>query len=113
MNRNAEKWVAALESGEFAQTQSQLYDPDTDAYCCLGVACEVARREGAIEWYEGTLGGLPDVVRVWLGLNGNLGSYQSAGERTYLTDDNDCHGRTFPEIAAIIRSEPEGLFGER
>lgn len=39
----AEKWVAALRSGEYAQTTGRLADLDDEdrepcAYCCLGVA---------------------------------------------------------------------------
>jgi hypothetical protein len=34
------KWIAALESGDFEQTQSKLAESDYSAYCCLGVAEE-------------------------------------------------------------------------
>jgi len=35
----AEKWVAALRSGEYKQSTKNLYN---DAgYCCLGVACKI------------------------------------------------------------------------
>ena len=36
-----EKWTAALRSGSYKQTESQLYDGD-NGFCCLGVACVVA-----------------------------------------------------------------------
>jgi len=42
-------WVDALRSGEFQQGQKRLYNADEDSYCCLGVLCVVAKREGAIE----------------------------------------------------------------
>jgi len=32
------KWVAALRSGEYKQGAGRLYIPETDSYCCLGVA---------------------------------------------------------------------------
>lgn len=41
----AKKWVAALRSGNYAQTQCQLRYNELDgtaSYCCLGVLCEVA-----------------------------------------------------------------------
>jgi len=38
---NFEKWLTALRSGEFAQTDGRLMDVESDSYCCLGVACEV------------------------------------------------------------------------
>jgi hypothetical protein len=38
-------WVDALRSGEFEQGYSLLRTSE-GRYCCLGVACEVARRNG-------------------------------------------------------------------
>jgi hypothetical protein len=47
------KLVPALLSGEFAQGHGWLRktNPDTgaDEWCCLGVTCEVARREGLVQ----------------------------------------------------------------
>lgn len=40
-----ELWAGALESGEFRQGRGRLCS-DTARYCCLGVACEVAMRNG-------------------------------------------------------------------
>lgn len=37
----AEKWVAALRSGEYAQARERLGN-SVNGYCCLGVACKVA-----------------------------------------------------------------------
>lgn len=36
------RWVKALRSGEYGQTTGSLYRSANDAYCCLGVLCEVA-----------------------------------------------------------------------
>ena len=36
------KWLAALRSGEYKQGVETLYTND-DKYCCLGVACRVAK----------------------------------------------------------------------
>lgn len=38
-------WVAALRSGNYEQTNDQLYNDCIDAYCCLGVLCKVAGAE--------------------------------------------------------------------
>jgi hypothetical protein len=38
------KWVLALRSGEYQQGHSSLRRHD-DTFCCLGVLCEVVRRE--------------------------------------------------------------------
>lgn len=32
-----EKWIAALESGEYSQAVHTLHDPNTGGFCCLGV----------------------------------------------------------------------------
>lgn len=36
----AEKWIAALRSGEYKQGEGSLFDGDS--YCCLGVGCVVS-----------------------------------------------------------------------
>jgi len=56
VNERIEKWVEALESGEFEQTEGALREGDS--YCCLGVACEVFRREtGRGRWVNPEWGG--------------------------------------------------------
>ena len=112
MNQNAKNWVKALRSGEFAQGRGRLKRGDT--YCCLGVACELYRREHPeIVWeYNGILRKIcitPDLVTKWLGLNSNTADFILGGECTSLMKLNDA-GLTFKEIADIIKSEPEGLF---
>ena len=83
-----QKWVAALRSGKYKQTDGKLrsYEPDECgkySYCCLGVLCELHRLEqGAGEWgtapatrlssettaYDGQPDTLPISVRDWAGL---------------------------------------------
>jgi O-succinylbenzoate synthase len=36
-----EKWVAALRSGKYKQTEGHLYDLDNDGFCCIGVAANI------------------------------------------------------------------------
>jgi hypothetical protein len=43
------RWLVALRSGLFKQTRNKLQSTYTDAYCCLGVLCELAVADGAIE----------------------------------------------------------------
>ncbi len=102
-----ELWCTALESGEYEQTSFTL--KNGNAYCCLGVLCEVAKAEGVIQTYNPYEAILPVKVREWAGLATRSGSY--IGDNN-LTRDNDSKGLTFPEIAAIIRSRPRGLFYE-
>lgn len=33
------RWIAALRSGEYKQGQFTLFNPEEQAYCCLGVLC--------------------------------------------------------------------------
>lgn len=111
LNDNAKKWVAALRSGKYEQTNSQLMKDGK--YCCLGVACEVAMEEGSIGHYDGGRGSLPETVRIWLQLDTDSGRYISnltPNTTWYLVNDNDSLGKSFSEIADIIESEPEGLF---
>lgn len=116
-----EKWVAALESGDYPQTQGALNTTDDDgnhSYCCLGVLCELAADEGLIEpadhygayayteygveYMEG--GVLPPPVRGWAGLRYSNPDVAVNDERRSLTALNDRDMLTFPVIADIIRS---------
>lgn len=38
-----EKWLKALRSGEYKQGEAKLFNKRNDSYCCLGVACSVAK----------------------------------------------------------------------
>jgi len=40
----ADKWVKALRSGEYKQTQNML--EDNNSFCCLGVLCKLGQAEG-------------------------------------------------------------------
>lgn len=114
MNENAQKWVEALRGPEYKQGRNRL--AYGGSHCCLGVACEVAikngvpisriNREGEI-YFDESYAVLPVSIREWLGLNSTEGRY---GIDRSLASDNDSGGKTFAEIAAIIESEPEGLF---
>jgi hypothetical protein len=46
------KWLKALESGEYEQTRNQLTNNRGDAFCCLGVACNEAGMVLAKEYYD-------------------------------------------------------------
>lgn len=76
-------WVDALRSGDYHQTSGKLRSTD-DRYCCLGVLCDVARKDGVkmkIELfdYSGSTTGIaydgystfpPPAVINWLGHEG-------------------------------------------
>lgn len=120
---NALKVAEALESGEFKQARGALRSKN--GFCCLGVACEMHRREtGAGRWtmhdegdkvyrYEvdgiGMEGILPYAVAKWLGFATTNGGYtrHHPGDAC-LSSDND-RGIPFSSIAQRIR-EDESLY---
>lgn len=119
---NREKWVAALRSGEFKQAQEVLKveDPDTEPrYCCLGVACSLAIREGIEEdWPDAEFADwdqeLPDSIRDWLGLQNNSGTLTEViegGEHLIWLNDNANY--TFDQIADVIEGGKVKLQGRK
>ena len=108
-----EKFVAALESGEYKQTQSVLYDGS--GYCCLGVAAKLMGAtfveksgfdaDGASDWFRAMLDGVD------LGDGEGLLSEDSCAiiglnyseEMPILYKMNDA-GKTFNEIAEYTRN---------
>lgn len=105
-----ELWCQALESGEYPQTCGRLQN--LGGYCCLGVACDVAEKHGiAVKRDEGILIGgnllaMPEVLE-WLGLQDGKGEMEYGRS---LANMNDITRLSFPEIAGVIRSKPDGLF---
>lgn len=119
MNDNAKLWVTALRSGLYTQTEGRLRNDD--AYCCLGVACNVYHEATGRGYWDGEdMDGylifnvsdtdasgisLPEAVADWLGLSMIDASFRNGS----LVDMNDA-GNSFEKIAATIDSEPEDLF---
>ena len=114
-------WVRALRSGKYKQTTHCLHDKSEkgkEGFCCLGVLCELALKEGVIEAardqgssyyaYGRHSNYLPEKVREWVGLTERSGAY-GPPSTSNLAQDND-FGSDFNTIAATIESEPEGLF---
>lgn len=118
MTEVIEKWVKALESGDFEQGRGTLRNIDGH-YCCLGVLCEIAVAEGVIgqpklagrDYTFGTSGesaALPYEVMDWAGLeyaDPPLVFTEAAGvERvSSCIAVNDGDAMVFTEIAALIR----------
>jgi hypothetical protein len=105
-----QKWIEALRSGEFKQGTLALRSADNH-YCCLGVLCELAARQGVVEtkltpnahWYlyGEEIAGLTDEVRAWAGIEDDNPLVAIPGYVT-LTHLNDSKGYSFDTIAAII-----------
>jgi hypothetical protein len=119
---NRDKWVAALRSREFEQTKEVLVSEDDEAkksYCCLGVACVLAIREGIepsfpdereTDWDQE----LPDSIRRWLGLSDRAGRLaREIDGQENLIGLNDKAGYTFEQIADVIESGKVKLSGAR
>lgn len=126
------QWIAALQSGEYAQckgTLTQVTADGKESHCCLGVLTELAVKAGVItrnntirddgsvkvsygEAYES--GTASYEVRKWAGLddpNPNV-EYGEFGDdnKISLAELNDGARRLsrpveFPEIAAIINAQ--------
>lgn len=118
INKNAQKWVEALKSGEYSQTTDYLCNDG--GFCCLGVACEVFLKETGLPLkkypnpsdigFDENLYSVPE-VKEWLGLAGGEGRFVNEFKgRLTLTTLNDDEGLSFKEIAEFIETNPEGLF---
>lgn len=99
---NRKLWVEALRSGKYQQCSDQLYNGE--AYCCLGVLARVSGEPDQAIRHEGGLSDFPSVMD-FVGLADTEGDY-AGGSLVVLND----RGVPFSELAAIIESEPPGLF---
>lgn len=112
-NKSQEKWLEALESGEYKRCTSQLCEVNIktgeEKYCCLGVACELMvgkkkqyrDEDSSIKSYDGEECFLPGYVAKKLRFKEN-----SQQELTCMNDN----GKTFKQIAKYIRNNPEKVF---
>ena len=94
------KWVKALRSGEYCQTEGSLIDEK--GYCCLGVLCDVMgiaqdEDENFVDEDGRALTSLGSAHDDGEGLSGLV----MKGGRWELAKMND-HGATFDEIADWI-----------
>jgi hypothetical protein len=102
---NRARWVVALRSGKYKQGDGSLHT--NDAFCCLGVACDLVDPEGwePSRWnpQEQVLLGtsesewMPEDMEVSFGIN------RSQQER--LAGRNDC-GASFQQLASSIEWIP-------
>ena len=112
------KWVAALRSGKYNQTKDHLRDEN--GYCCLGVLCEIAAKEGVcklelkemlgssyiVHQYDDASLTLPSKVIEWAGLeSSNPIITRTSGEDSSLSGLNDELGYNFNQIADIIEEQ--------
>lgn len=136
----ADRWADALESGAYAQTSAQLVHdtPEGTSYCCLGVLCELAAKEGIVvriyprisvqvpgyvstkirpDYGYASTSDLPDAVVKWAGMSTSTGYVdddplvQEPGFSVArsLIDLNDDLKYDFNRIAAVIRQRKDDL----
>lgn len=120
MNQDVkEKWLTALRSGEYRQGTGALKDSTRNAYCCLGVLCEIAVKDGVIQpplygpidvaWLYGhelgpeecRSGSLPRPVYEWAGLSNSDPNVHG----WVLSEWNDVKNADFKQIAKMIEEE--------
>lgn len=114
-----EKWITALNSGEYSQTKDCLRD--NSGYCCLGVLTDLAIKSGLdLEWefdsgYVATCFDedgykerhevvLPWIVMEWAELGSTNPSVVYEGSHVPISDPND-NGMPFSEIAKLIEGQ--------
>lgn len=125
-NENLRAWVAALRSGEYTQGQATLAHrlaggdaPGLVKYCCLGVACELAKAAGIVRSENMPNGDtqytsvenpddtgsdvLPLDVGRWLGISNEHNPYFTDGKTTFTASYwNDEMQYDFNQIAYLI-----------
>jgi len=107
------KWVDALRSGEYAQGYEILHNEATDTYCCLGVLCDLAIKDGVpvdtvsfreITMFDDSSSVLPKSVQKWAGISNKNPSVIDDGVINTLAGLNDA-GLEFYKIADIIEEQ--------
>lgn len=121
------KWLEALRSGEYQQGRERLGSA-SGSYCCLGVLCDLAVKEGVARWDDSVVtdehvaidaagrrawAELPLGVAEWADIRDSAGDPDGNpwvddpahdGERNTLASLNDS-GVSFREIADIIEAQ--------
>ena len=100
-----QKWLSALRSGDYKQTQLHLHTDD--GFCCLGVLCDLYGKENDVEWklvdagiyyeFQDKTGRMPLSVVEWAGVE-DCNPYICGRSLATLND----MGSTFNEIADLI-----------
>lgn len=97
--------LEALRGGEYTQATGALRNPD--GFCCLGVICDLHRKETDNSWdnldYCGEYEILPQRVADWAGFSSRNPLVVSKGGHRALSDLNDA-GYTFEQIADLIEA---------
>ena len=123
-----DKWINALESGEYKQGKHNLRTND-DTFCCLGVLCDIAVKEGILkepvvlkddDFYtyedegskkQNNYNMLPSRLADIMGMTVDGSYYPKYDPKHYsLWKDNDTNRKSFKEISRIIRDNDDTMF---
>lgn len=105
------KWVQALRSGEYKQ--GNFYLRRNDEFCCLGVLCDIALKDGltlevkkdpdnGVYHYNESSGLLPHIVLQWSGLDIRNPKIDEEMNLVVLNDDSKMG---FSQIADKIEKQ--------
>ena len=111
-------WVQALRSGKYPQTTGRLHD--NKGFCCLGVLCDVAIKNGlpvqvakslrpgglTVFLYDDVVGSLPESVQEWAGVKGENPCIDYAITCTQANDDAEL---SFAQIADLVEKNYERM----
>ena len=99
------QWIRALRSGKYAQGRLMLITTE-GKYCCLGVGCEEALKNGA-EVNQTLMGDVYAYNSRTAYMPNTISKYYDIDEffQKTLTDLNDIKLKTFNEIADFIEAE--------
>ena len=100
-------WVAALRSGNYEQGKEALQDGN--CYCCLGVLCMVAEKEGVELVRNSYVTSKGDLFGVEIGDQDRVEEWSDLTDTAHLISMNDDIGNNFNEIADYIEKEWESL----
>lgn len=111
------RWVKALRSGKYRQGRRSLRSKEGDRFCCLGVLCDLHRKEVGGKWIKddyragkrrGAMEGggtLPTAVSKWAGLGKDDNpSIKIRGHVQAAACHNDA-GCRFSTIAKAIEAQ--------
>ena len=117
MNKDiARRWVTALRSGEYEQTERRLRKGTKKlGHCCLGVLCDLHSKETGTPWdreentYLGEHGNLPQEVIKWAGMLNSGCLPDTVDGFGSLTSLNDYSNYAFKKIADVIEAQGDRL----
>jgi hypothetical protein len=119
-----ERWIAALESGEYPQGRGLLVRDGN--YCCLGVLTDLAVKDGVCEWTDGRGvmepgdgddegyledGTTPNDVQEWAGLpdcNPSVSVPAELAERLWPGDEDEHGPVAVPQSASLAELNDAG-----